>query len=357
MKIYDIAFVGMGASALGTYKLKYHNQDASIIGIDRDFNNSRNNFFAFWMTDWMAPFKDIVKNKWNKWEFYNQHQKLTHEGIGSPYCVIRYQDWKKFCLEEGHNISIKENHASKIEKRDNFFEITLDNEEKVYCKKIYDSRSVNIENNGLKQHFIGNIITVNGGHQIKNVRLMDFRVKQDQGLHFIYLLPLDSNRLLVESTVFSKFLLDPSWYQNQISNYIDKNLDIKKYEVTDSEQGVLPMFEINSQNKENYVHIGTKGGATKISSGYAFSFFLKQLTSKDKDYHSYWDQWMDKIFVNYLENNDKSDEIFMKMAEKLNGEEFGSFMMGHANFITKLKIIFAMPKIGFIKSYLRTVLN
>ena len=98
MKIYDIAFVGMGASALGTYKLKYHNQDASIIGIDRDFNNSRNNFFAFWMTDWMAPFKDIVKNKWNKWEFYNQHQKLTHEGIGFPYCVIRYQDWKHLSI-------------------------------------------------------------------------------------------------------------------------------------------------------------------------------------------------------------------------------------------------------------------
>ena len=123
---------------------------------------------------------------------------------------------------------------------------------------------------------------------------MDFRVKQDKGLHFIYLLPLDNNRLLVESTVFSKFLLDPSWYQNQISSYIDKNLDIKKYEVTDSEQGVLPMFEINSQNKDNYVHIGTKGGATKISSGYAFSFFLKHLTSKDKNYHSYWDKWMEE---------------------------------------------------------------
>ena len=73
MKIYDIAFVGMGASALGTYKLKYHNQDASIIGIDRDFNNSRNNFFAFWMTDWMAPFKDIVKNKWKKDGIYSKN--------------------------------------------------------------------------------------------------------------------------------------------------------------------------------------------------------------------------------------------------------------------------------------------
>ena len=256
-----------------------------------------------------------------------------------------------------NNISIKAHNANKIEKKDDFFEITLDNEEKVYCKKIYDSRSVNIENDRLKQHFIGNIITVNDGHQIKNVRLMDFRVKQDQGLHFIYLLPLDDNRLLVESTVFSKFLLDPSWYQNQISTYIDKNLNIEKYEIMDSEQGVLPMFEINSQNKDNYVQIGAKGGATKISSGYAFSFFLKQLISKNKDYHSFWDKWMDKIFVKYLENNDKSDEVFMKMAERLKGEEFGSFMMGNAKFITKLKIIFAMPKISFIKSCLGTILN
>ena len=216
---------------------------------------------------------------------------------------------------------------------------------------------MDIQSDGLKQHFIGNMITVNNGHQIKNARLMDFRVKQDQGLHFVYLLPLDDNRLLVESTVFSKFLLDSSWYKNQISTYINENLDIEKYEITDSEKGVLPMFEINSQNRDNYVQIGARGGASKISSGYAFSFFLKQLTSKDRDYHTYLDKLMDKIFVKYLENNDKSDEIFMKMAEKLNGEEFSSFMMGNANFITKLKTIFVMPKIGFIKSYIRTVLN
>ena len=117
------------------------------------------------------------------------------------------------------------------------------------------------------------------------------------------------------------------------------------------------MFEINSQNKDNYIQIGAKGGATKISSGYAFSFFLKQLTSKKSNYHSYWDKWMDKIFVKYLENNSKSDEIFMKMAKKLSGEEFGSFMMGNAKFSTKLKTIFAMPKIGFLKSFINSTLS
>ena len=357
MKIYDIAFVGMGASALSTYKLRYHNQDCSIIGIDKNINTPRNNFFAFWMTDWMSPFKNLVKNQWIKWEFYYQQRKVIHESIVSPYCVIRYQDWKKFCLEESDNISFKENNVNKIEKKDDFFEITLDNKEKIYSKKIYDSRSVAMERDGLKQHFIGNIISVKEAHQIKNARLMDFRVTQDQGLHFIYLLPLDDKRLLVESTVFSKFLLDSSWYQNQISTYIKNNLGIEKYEIIDTEQGILPMFEINSQNKDNYIQIGAKGGATKISSGYAFSFFLKQLISEKNDYHSYWDKWMDKIFVKYLENNSKSDEIFMKMAERLNGEEFGSFMMGNAKFSTKLKTVFAMPKIGFLKSFMNSTLS
>ena len=357
MKIYDIAFVGMGASALSTYKLRYHNQDCSIIGIDKNINTPRNNFFAFWMTDWMSPFKNLVKNQWIKWEFYYQQQKVIHESIVSPYCVIRYQDWKKFCLEESDNISFKENNVNKIEKKDDFFEITLDNKEKIYSRKIYDSRSVAMERDGLKQHFIGNIISVKDAHQIKNARLMDFRVTQDQGLHFIYLLPLDDKRLLVESTVFSKFLLDSSWYQNQISTYIKNNLGIEKYEIIDTEQGILPMFEINSQNKDNYIQIGAKGGATKISSGYAFSFFLKQLLSEKSDYHSYWDKWMDKIFVKYLENNNKSDEIFMKMAERLNGEEFGSFMMGNAKFSTKLKTVFAMPKIGFLKSFMNSTLS
>ena len=187
--------------------------------------------------------------------------------------------------------------------------------------------------------------------------MIKFILTQDQGLHFIYLLPLDDTRLLVESTVFSKSLLDPSWYQNQISTYVENNLGIKKYEIIDTEQGVLPMFEVYSQNEDNYIQIGAKGGATKISSGYAFSFFLKQLASEKSDYHSYWDKWMDKIFVKYLENNSKSDEIFMKMAKKLSGEEFGSFMMGNATFSTKLKTIFAMPKIGFLKSFINSTLS
>ena len=96
------------------------------------------------------------------------------------------------------------------------------------------------------------------------------------------------------------------------------------------------MFEVNSQNEDNYIKLAPKEVPQKYLLGMLF-LFLKTISLRKSDYHSYWDKWMDKIFVKYLENNSKSDEIFMKMAKKLSGEEFGSFMMGNAKFSTKLK--------------------
>ncbi|MDC0968775.1 hypothetical protein OAS25_06865, partial [Alphaproteobacteria bacterium] len=93
------------------------------------------------------------------------------------------------------------------------------------------------------------------------------------------------------------------------------------------------------------------------SSGYAFSFFIKQLKSNTNYHHSYWDEWMDKIFVHFIQNNHKTEHIFIKMSQSLTGDEFSSFMMGIADFKTKIKVVLAMPKIGFIKSFLSSLFS
>ena len=45
MKIYDVAFLGMGASSLATLKLSYQNSSLSIVGIDKHYNSNRNNYY------------------------------------------------------------------------------------------------------------------------------------------------------------------------------------------------------------------------------------------------------------------------------------------------------------------------
>jgi lycopene beta-cyclase len=173
----------------------------------------------------------------------------------------------------------------------------------------------------------------------------------------MYCLPINENQILVESTIFSKNLLPDEWYKHQIRDYISQHLQLEQFEIIEEEKGILPMYEIKNKNADNYINIGTRGGATKISSGYAFSFFLRKLTSNIDNYHSYWDEWMDKIFVHFLLNNHKTEHIFIRMSQSLTGDEFSSFMMGIADFKTKIKVILSMPKKSFIKSFIGSLLS
>ena len=105
----------------------------------------------------------------------------------------------------------------------------------------------------------------------------------------------------------------------------------------------------------NIFNIGIRGGACKPSTGYAFSFLIKQIqllkNSKNNhvNIHNFLERKMDKVFINFLKNNREDGRSFIKLASNLNGDEFQSFMMGESNLLTKLKIINSMPKLPFIK--------
>ncbi len=123
------------------------------------------------------------------------------------------------------------------------------------------------------------------------------------------------------------------------------------------EKGVIPMFfaEEKKSSNSNIINIGIRGGACKPSTGYAFAFLIKQIQSlKNSEYnhvkiHNFLDKKMDKIFINFLKNNNEDGKSFINLASNLNGNEFQSFMMGQSNLITKFKIIKSMPMLPFMK--------
>ncbi len=109
-------------------------------------------------------------------------------------------------------------------------------------------------------------------------------------------------------------------------------------------------------NYPNVFNIGIRGGACKPSTGYAFSFLIKQIQLIKKsernniNVHKFLEKKMDKIFLNYLKYNNENGSSFIKLANNLNGTEFKDFMMGQSNLFTKIKIVNSMPKLPFIKS-------
>ena len=357
MKIYKAAIIGLGPSGLAVNKILYGDSVNEIIAFENEDIHNRDNFFGFWLTDWMKPFEHIIEKKWFNWTIGDKNTKITHTSRDKPYCVISFKKWKNYCLETKNKLEIKNNKVLQYFPELNYFKIiTADNNE-YYAEKIYDSRSTKEKKGELLQHFFGiNITAADNTFNENKLTLMHF-TKDKKLLHFMYILPFSHNTALVESTVFSTKVFRDSWYREKINEYLDlKNINI--FKENSFEKGVIPMFfseEKNSTNL-NIFNIGIRGGACKPSTGYAFSFLIKQiqlLKNSEKNsvnIHKFLDRKMDKVFINFLKNNNEDGQSFIKLASNLNGNEFQSFMMGNSNLFTKFKIIKSMPKLPFIKA-------
>jgi len=356
MKIYKAAIIGLGASGLAVNKILFGDTSNEIIAFDNNDINSRNNFFGFWLTDWMKPFEKIIEKKWHKWTIGNKNINITHSSDNKPYCVISFKEWKKYCLETKNILEIKNKNVFKYSPEKNYFKIVTTDKKEYYAEKIYDSRSVKEKKGELIQHFLGINIKVPDYTFNENKLTLMYFTKENNILHFIYVLPFSHNTALVESTVFSKNVLDDSWYRDKINDYLRQN-NITEYKEISTEKGVIPMFfaEEDKSPNSNVFNIGIRGGTCKPSTGYAFSFLIKQiqlLKFSNKNYvnvHKFLEKKMDKIFINFLKNNNEDGQSFIKLASNLKGDEFQSFMMGESNLLTKLKILKSMPKLPFIR--------
>lgn len=125
----------------------------------------------------------------------------------------------------------------------------------------------------LLQHFLGWVIeTDTPAFDAATATLMDFRIEQADETRFVYTLPLDSRRALVEFTVFSRQLLPRESYARELRSYIEQRLNVQEFAITHDEFGVIPMTDapFNQRASTHVMNIGTSGGATKPSTGYTF---------------------------------------------------------------------------------------
>ena len=356
MKIYKAAIIGLGPSGLAVNKILYGDSSNEVIAFDNEDINKRDNYFGFWLTDWMKPFENIIEKKWYQWTIGNKNINIIHNTIDKPYCVISFKKWKNFCLETKNKLEIKNKKVAKYFPIKNFFKVITDDNTEYYAEKIYDSRSTKEKKGELLQHFYGINITVPDNTFNKNELTLMYFTGEKNLLHFMYILPFSHNKALVESTVFSKDIFNNSWYREKIYKYLNEK-NIIKFKETGEEKGIIPMFMAAEKNSSspNVFNIGIRGGACKPSTGYAFSFLIKQIQllkyskKNSVNIHKFLERKMDKIFINFLKNNNEDGQSFIKLASNLNGNEFQSFMMGDSNLLTKFKIIKSMPKMPFIK--------
>jgi lycopene beta-cyclase len=373
---YDYIIAGMGAAGLSLAVRMIRSgkfSDKSILLIDKDEKKINDRTWCFWETS-PGLFDEIVFKKWPSVFFYAPDYLALYHINPYQYKMIRGSDFYQYCLAEikkQPNFTIRYGKIESVINEGEMAEIQIEGM-RIGAKKIFNSifsKPSLLKGNEyyLLQHFKGWIIeTDNAVFNEQEATLMDFRVHQDYGTTFVYVMPFTPNKALVEYTLFTPGLLHAEQYDEGLKNYISTYIHPGGYKILDEEFGIIPMTNYRFPTTDrNITFIGTAGGQTKASSGYTFQFIQKQtqkitefliadkplssLKTEANRFHFY-----DSVLLNILYHNKlPGSKIFAALFKHNQPQQVMKFLDNETSLAEELKIISTLPTLPFLKAALQ----
>jgi len=356
MREFDYIIIGGGCAGLSlAYELDLHkkleNKTLAIIEPRDEYKKDKT--WSFWKVI-NHNFDDCIQKSWKNFSI--------NSPTGTKY--LRCDDYPYQSIDSGlfykkTITKLKENKNISFFK--NITDINQNN------SLIFNSvPTIRNNENNLWQHFCGvEIKTKENIFDEGIINLMDFDCEQKESVHFFYTLPFEKNSALVETTWLSK-MNDNSLkdYDNQINNYIEKNLKIKNYEIVYKEEGAIPLFYPSNTNEKNKINIGTAGGMTRLSTGYTFlniqehSKYIRMNIENIQNAKQFEIQkkykFLDKIFLKVLKKHpEKMPDIFFRMFSSSSNTVI-KFLSNKSNLLEDLSVIFKMPKSVFINALFKS---
>lgn len=377
---YDYIFLGAGCSSLSVIMRMINSTkfvDKKILIIDKESKTENNRTWCFWEKE-NGFFESTVFRKWDHLFFKTDGQSIPLDIHPYQYKMIRGIDFYKHCfdcIESQKNIDIifgnisfeNEDMPSKIKING---EVILFNKKAVIFNSIYQPAKNQKGKFYLLQHFKGWIVETsedffNTGQAV----LMDFRVTQEHGTTFVYVLPLSSTEALVEYTLFTENVLSQLEYDFALKEYLKNYLGLDNYKIVDEEFGVIPMTNAKFPVYENQMyHIGTAGGQTKASTGYTFKFIQKQadlivnnLSAGNAPIESNFNNrfyFYDSTLLHILSKKlMEGKTIFSVLFEKNKAANVLKFLDNETGVSEELKLLNTLPKRIFIKAGVKEFLK
>ncbi len=352
--------------------LKQH----TLLIIDKDAKQENDRTWCFWQKE-PSDYEAIVHHKWQN--LHVASNSFDQKKIVAPYWykMIKGIDFYNHC----HTV-LKANSNTTMLQANITGMVTLPSGAMVTANGLqytsqYAFSSILLTPPKLKptqqyllQHFKGYVIeTPNQVFDAAVATFMDFRVSQQHGTTFCYVLPLSSTKALVEYTLFTHLQLTTEQYNAGLEQYISQQLNISKYTITSTEQGVIPMTDYAFAKADgNIIYIGTAGGNTRGSSGYTFNYIQKhskalvQVLMSTKHPASASKSisnkaaFFDKVLLNVLARKyQNGDVIFGKMLRKKSLLPLLRFLDDESTLVDDLKVIFSQSPYPFIKALYKSL--
>lgn len=379
VKHYDYIISGGGAAGLSLLMhLMQHEafSQKQILVVDKIPKNTNDRTWCFWQ-DKTGLFEPVVHHKWDHAYFHSHYYSSLLNLYPYQYKMIRGVDFYNYVFEQASkhsNVTFQHAEVQAMGNEGNTAFVLLDGE-KFYAEYVFNSilLAQPVVAPGkfyLLQHFKGWVVeTTEPAFNPAEAILMDFRVSQQHGTTFGYVLPVSPTKALIEYTLFTKQLLQPHQYNDGLKEYISTWLKLPEYAILEEEFGVIPMTNQKfSKGEGRIVNIGTAGGQTKASSGYTFSFIQKHsqaiVSSLLSNGHPFLkkDQYpnrfnlYDTTMLNVLYNEKaKGDKIFSDMFSKNAAARIFKFLDNESTLEDELNIIGSLPSLVFTRAAMQEI--
>lgn len=380
---YDYIISGGGCAGLSLlhrmlmYPFFSHKK---ILLIDKEQKHTNDRTWCYWEKG-PGWFEELVYHRWKQIDFYSNEFSARYDLLPYEYKMIRSSDLYVHVLSkaiQNKNVDIVYEEVLSTHTNENTATVLTNNKE-YNAGYVFNSIQLNdwqqqaVQQKKVfivLQHFKGWLIEIKKDTFNDRVAtFMDFRVSQNKGTAFVYVLPVSKKQALVEYTLFSENILEQQEYDAALEAYIHEYMEVKQFAIKHSEWGIIPMTNYNFPKGDNrIINTGTAGGQTKGSSGYTFQFIQKHaekiidalVNGKDplntqtifeKRFRTY-----DGILLNVLKNKKMNgDKLFAQLFQKNSPQSVLKFLDNETNIKEELKIMNSVALTAFLPAALKQI--
>lgn len=382
-KKYDYIIAGAGCAGLSLLMRMMNDSffvSKKILVIDSATKNANDRTWCFWES---TPdiFESIVHHQWKSLDFFSATFSCALSIDPYTYKMIQGIDFYQFVMNTATQYSNVEFLKARVRSINNNLEmggadVVLEDGTVLTASKLFNSilfTPINVAPHQFyfQQHFKGWLIkTEDACFDSKKATFMDFRVSQEHGTTFMYVLPIAADKALVEYTLFTEELIDQSEYDSALKKYINEDLKIKQYTIEHEEFGIIPMTNVQfPQEDGNIVYTGIAGGQAKASSGYAFKFIQKRTAAiiaalkngsslSSSSFKNVKGHLYDSTLLRVLhERSLNGDEIFASIFKKNKAADVLAFLDNESSLLTDLKIMNSVPTRIFLPAAMSELIN
>ena len=221
----------------------------------------------------------------------------------------------------------------------------------------------------LWQSFLGEeVVCDRAAFDTSRVELMDFANDLSGAVAFTYVLPLASDRALIETTLFDPQPQQPADLARRQRQAVQRLCGGAPSQVVRTESGILPMGISPPQAAlgRGHWHAGLMSGAARPATGYAFQRIQRWADACSAALRSGRDpvghapdplltRLMDRLFLDVLRSHpERGPELFIRLFGRAATPRIVRFLSDRCSFFDRVAVAAALPTGLFLRQLLRS---